>query len=164
MLLSPSLLTGLVLAAGAIGGVAKLDDAGWFQTGCTYRHLNESGVEEAKQMAARWGAAGNKVPSAGWHVWTAGNVSIWICNCRKSLVRSGAVPVLLEDIESVLRLLRVKCSAPQPTSGWVWFGGSRKSHGKSFSVDHASLWDGAVPSERCPENCVRPWGGSHSHD
>ncbi|RYP18211.1 hypothetical protein DL765_004068 [Monosporascus sp. GIB2] len=164
MLPSASLITGLILAAGVIGGVPKFEDAGWVQTGCTYRQLNETGVEEAKQMAARWGAAGNRVPAAGWHVWTAGDVSIWICNCRKALVRPAAAPVLLEEVEGVLRLLRAKCSGPQPASGWVWVGGRRKFHGKSFSVDHASLWAGASPSERCPENCVRPWGDRHSHD
>ncbi|RYP61072.1 hypothetical protein DL770_009856 [Monosporascus sp. CRB-9-2] len=177
MLLSASIITGLVFAARVIEGATELDPArnapvedpdgkngkvdDWWmnhaQTGCTYRHLNESGVEEAKHMAAQWGASGNKVPFASWHVWTAGNVSIWICNCKKTMARRAAQPVVLEELDSVLQLIRVICGGPQPTSGWVWV----RSWKKAFAVDHAALWEGAHPYDRCPKNCVRPWGRSH---
>ncbi|RYP46640.1 hypothetical protein DL768_007185 [Monosporascus sp. mg162] len=184
MLLSTSLITGLVLAAGLVGGATKLDtthnapvedpdgnpnelsekvDDWWTnhaQTGCTYRRLNESGVEEAKRLAGEWGASGKKVPFASWHVWTAGNVSIWICNCKKAMVRRAAQPVALEELDNVLRLIRVTCGGPQPASGWVWVG----SWQKAFAVDHAAVWEGAYAYDRCPRNCVRPWGGSRSHD
>ncbi|RYP07771.1 hypothetical protein DL764_002318 [Monosporascus ibericus] len=175
MLLSASLITGLVLAARVVGA-AKLDPArnapvedpevnelggkvdDWWmdhaQTGCTYRRLNESGLEEAKHMAAAWGDSGKKVPFASWHVWSAGNVSIWICNCRKAMLRRAAQPVVLEELDSVLQLLRIICGGPQPTSGWVWV----RSWKKAFAVDHAALWEGVYAYDRCPKNCVRPWG------
>ncbi|RYP64026.1 hypothetical protein DL769_006806 [Monosporascus sp. CRB-8-3] len=181
MLLSASLIAGLVLAARVIGGVAELDrdhnatpedpdgdpdvpncklDEWWAahaQTGCTYRHLNGHGVEETKQMAARWGASGRKVPFASWHIWTASNVSLWICNCKKKMVKSSAQGVALEELENVLQLLRIICGGPQP-SGWVWVS----SWAKSFAIDHSALWDGTYPKHRCPKNCVRPWGHSDS--